>query len=163
MRQWRVVIVTVLGCALVAGTVAAASDEAEAPDPFARQEEVVALVVDQDPRFADALDYEYQRIIGTQNFDTLGEVLSVSYYRLLPTQALWYSPMMDFITPPRLPAMIAAQPTPSRTLTYGYGLRLWESTPVPSPPPHLSAAERETGYTSRLLSPPDAHSNTAEG
>jgi hypothetical protein len=96
MPQWRVVIVTVLGCALVAGTAAAASDEAEAPDPVARQEEAVALVLDQDPRFADALDYEVQRIKGSQNFDTLGEVLGTSNYRLLPTQNVWYSPVMDF-------------------------------------------------------------------
>ena len=75
MRQWRVVVVTVLGCMLVAGTAAAASDEAEAPDPFARQGEVVALALDQDPRFADALDYEFQRKVASANFDLLGQVL----------------------------------------------------------------------------------------
>lgn len=96
MRQWRVAVVTVLGCVLLAGTAAAASDEAETPDPFARQEEVLALVLDQDPRFADALDYEVQRKMAAANFDMLGEVLGVSYYRVLPTQAVWYSPMMDF-------------------------------------------------------------------
>ena len=96
MRGWRVAVATVLGCVLVAGTAAAASDEAEAPDPFARQEEVVALVLAQDERYADALDYEVQRIKGSQTFHTLEEVLGTSYYRALPTQAVWYAPLMDF-------------------------------------------------------------------
>ena len=89
MRRWRVVIVTVLGCVLVAGTAAAASDEAEAPDPFARQEEVVALVLDQDARFADALDYAH----GRKGRD--GTPLEIGKGRIVregPFRNLWVQP-----------------------------------------------------------------------
>jgi len=96
MRCLRVAAMTALGCVQLAGTASAASDGAEAPDPFARQEEVVALVLDQDPRFADALDYEHQRVVASANFDLLGEVLGTSTYHVLPTQNVWYAPLIDF-------------------------------------------------------------------
>jgi len=96
MRGSRVAVVAALACVLAAGTAAAAAGEVEAAYPFARQEEVVAFVLDQGPRFADARDYEVRRGIAVANFDTLGEVLGTSYYRVLPTQAVWYAPLMDF-------------------------------------------------------------------
>ena len=84
MRQWRVVIVTVLGCVLAAGTVAVASDEVEASDPPDRREEVVALVLDQDERFAGVPDYERQWIKSKAEF-SFDPIIGSGYYRVLPT------------------------------------------------------------------------------
>jgi hypothetical protein len=80
-----------LGCLLIAGTVAAASDEADATDPLAVREEAVALVLAQDPRFADVPDFERQAALATSNFD-YSLLLDADYYRVLPTLASVFSP-----------------------------------------------------------------------
>ena len=96
MRRWRVTLVTVVCCLLIAGTVAGA-DDAGPIDPKARYDEIVALVLAQDARFADLPDYEFQSKLARSNFDTVGMLLGESYYRVLPTQATTYSPWwVDF-------------------------------------------------------------------
>jgi hypothetical protein len=82
-----------LGCLLLAGTVAAASDEADQTDPLALREEAVALVLAQDSRFADVPDFERQAALATSNFD-YDLLLGSDYYRVLPTLASVFSPWM---------------------------------------------------------------------
>jgi hypothetical protein len=95
MRGWRVAVATVLGCLLLAGTVAGASD-GDPTDPDARHEEAVALVLAQDPRFADLPDFERQAMLANSNFDP-SLMLGSGYYRALPTLASAFTPwMIDF-------------------------------------------------------------------
>ena len=95
MRCSAAVIVT-LGCLLIAGSVAAASDDTDPTDPHARRDAVVALVLGQDPRFANVPDFERQARIASSNFD-FSPLLSSDYYRVLATLASSYTPwMFDF-------------------------------------------------------------------
>lgn len=97
MRRWRVVLITVLGWVLALGATTAVSVEEDAPDPFAQREEVVALVLAQDERFAGLPDYERQAVLASANFDTVGMLLSEDYYRVLPSQSSYFSPWwVDF-------------------------------------------------------------------
>ena len=84
MRCWRVAVVTVLGSLLIAGTTAGASDAAESPYANARRDEVVALVLGQDVRFAGLPDYERQRIKQQAEF-SFDPIIGSGYYRVLPT------------------------------------------------------------------------------
>jgi hypothetical protein len=95
MRHWRVAVVTVLGCLLFTGTVVGTSAP-DPSDPDARREEVVALVLAQDPRFADLPDYERLRVEASANFDS-NRLLGSAYYRALSTVASAFTPWMyDF-------------------------------------------------------------------
>ena len=97
MRRWRVVLITVLGWVLALGATTAVSVEKDAPDRFAQREEVVALVLAQDERFAGLPGYERQAVLASANFDTVGMLLSEDYYRVLPSQSSSFSPsLVDF-------------------------------------------------------------------
>ena len=74
---------------LIAGTTAGASDDAESPYANARRDEVVALVLGQDARFAGLPDYERQRIKQQSQF-SLDPIIGSGYYHVLPTNTtLW--------------------------------------------------------------------------
>ena len=90
MRRWRVTAISVIGCLLFAGTAAGAS-AGEPPDPLARRDEVVTLVLAQDPRFADVPDFERQAMLASSNFDQ-SYVLGSDYYRVLSTLASSFTP-----------------------------------------------------------------------
>lgn len=97
MRHWRAGVVAVLGGLLIAaaGTAAAASDD-EGNDPNARRDEVVALVLAQDIRFADLPDYERQRIKQQSQF-SFDPLVGSGFYRTLPSLASSVTPwMFDF-------------------------------------------------------------------
>ena len=89
-------VAVALGCLLIAGSVAAASDDAGPTDPHARRDAVVALVLAQDPRFADVPDWEHQERLSMSTFE-FSPLLGSDYYRVLPTVASSYTPwMFDF-------------------------------------------------------------------
>jgi len=90
MRCLAAVTVT-LGCLLIVGSMAVASDDADPTDPDARRDEVVALVLAQDLRFADVPDFERQTQLASSSFD-MSLVLGSDYYRVLPTLASSYTP-----------------------------------------------------------------------
>ena len=94
MRCSAAVAVT-LGYMLLMGTAAAASDDANPTDPNARRDEVVVLVLAQDERFAGLPDHERQWIQSKAEF-SFDPIIGSSYYRVLPTQNVWYAPLMDF-------------------------------------------------------------------
>lgn len=81
MRRWRVAM-TVLGCLLITGTAATASDQAT--DPNARRDEVVALVLAEDARYAGLPDFRRQQI-QQQSQGSLDPIIGSGYYRVLPT------------------------------------------------------------------------------
>ena len=89
MRCWRVAVVTVLGCLLITGAAATALDD-EATDPNARREEVVALVLAQDPRFAGLPDFERQRHKQASQF-SFDPIIGSGYYRVLRTVTTQWS------------------------------------------------------------------------
>ena len=89
MRRWRVGVVTVLGCLLITGTAATASDD-EATDPNARRDEVVALVLAQDARSTGLPDFERQRIKQASQF-SFDPIIGSGYYRVLPTATTRWS------------------------------------------------------------------------
>jgi len=93
MRSRRVTVVTVLGCLLVTGTVAGASDDS-ASDPFARSAEVVALVLAQDARFGGLPDYRRLEIEQASEF-SLDPIVGSGFYRELPTTASSLTPWVD--------------------------------------------------------------------
>ena len=96
MRRWREAVVTVLGCLLITGTAATASDDGDPTDPNARRDEVVALVLGQDGRFADLPDYERQRVKQASQF-SFDPIIGSGFYRTLPTLASSFTPwMFDF-------------------------------------------------------------------
>ena len=95
MRRWRAVLVTVLGCLLITGAATTATGEA-ASDPNARRDDVVALVLAQDDRFAGLPDYERQRIKQQSQF-SFDPIVGSGFYRTLPTLASSVTPwMFDF-------------------------------------------------------------------
>ena len=93
MRRSSMAGVAALSLVVVAGMAATASDEAVQTDPFARHEEVAALVLAQDPRFADVPDFERQRLLASSEFD-FSILLGSDYYRVLPGGASSLSPWM---------------------------------------------------------------------
>lgn len=64
-------------------------------EPPATYDEAVALVLAQDPRFADVPDFERQASLASSNFDH-SLLLGSDYYRVLPTLASAFSWMYDF-------------------------------------------------------------------
>ncbi|MFO7531863.1 MAG: hypothetical protein R6W93_05340 [Candidatus Limnocylindrales bacterium] len=89
MRCSAAVAVT-LGCVLLTGTAAAASDDASPTDPNARRDEVVALVLAQDERFTSLPDYERQRIKQQSQF-SFDPIIGSGYYQVLPTATTRWS------------------------------------------------------------------------
>jgi hypothetical protein len=74
----------------------AGADEVDPVAPPAAYDEAVALVLAQDPRFADVPDFERQANLASSNFDH-SLLLGSDYYRVLPTLASAFSPwMFDF-------------------------------------------------------------------
>ena len=73
---------TVLGCLLIAGIAATASDQAT--DPNARHDEVVALVLAQDARYAGLTDFRRQQI-QQQSQGSFDPIIGSGYDRVLPT------------------------------------------------------------------------------
>jgi hypothetical protein len=74
----------------------AGTDGLDPTDLLALREEAVTLVLAQDPRFADALDFERQAALASSNFDP-SLLLASDYYRELPTLASSFTPWMyDF-------------------------------------------------------------------
>ena len=72
------------------------TDGFDPTDLHALREEAVALVLAQDPRFADTLDFERQAALANSNFDP-SLLLGSNYYRVLPTLASSFTPWMyDF-------------------------------------------------------------------
>lgn len=97
VRGLRATAMAMLACMVLAPVAHAQTSPWPAPDPARAADRAVELVLAQDPRFADALDFERQRILASSTFDTVGSLLSVDYYRALPTQASLYSPWwVDF-------------------------------------------------------------------
>ena len=90
MRRWRLAVMTVLGCLLVVGTTAGASEDAESPYSNARRDEVVAFVLAQDERFAGLPDYERQWIKQQAEF-SFDPIIGSGYYRVLPTSTTRWS------------------------------------------------------------------------
>ncbi len=66
-----------------------ASDD-EAKDPNARRDEVVALVLAQDTRFAGLPDYRRQEIKRASTF-SFDPIIGSGYYRVLPTATTQWS------------------------------------------------------------------------
>jgi hypothetical protein len=81
---------TILGLLLVAGGAVTATD-GDQTDPDARRDEVVALVLAQDPRFADVPDFTRQSQLASSNFEP-SLLLGSDYVRVLPTLASAFSP-----------------------------------------------------------------------
>lgn len=71
------------------------ADESDPTGPVAAYDEAVALVLAQNPRFADALDFERQANLANSNFDD-SLLLGSDYYRVLSTLASAFSWMYDF-------------------------------------------------------------------
>ena len=71
------------------------ADEFGPTDPSGGYDEAVALVIAQDPRFADVPDFERQANLASSNFDN-SLLLGSDYYRVLPTLASAFSWMYDF-------------------------------------------------------------------
>ena len=71
------------------------ADEFGPTDPSGGFDEAVALVIAQDPRFADVPDFERQANLASSNFDN-SLLLGSDYYRVLPTLASAFSGMYDF-------------------------------------------------------------------
>ena len=92
MRRWRVAVMTVFGCLLLAGSGAVASD-AGSPGPNTRRDEVVALVLAQDARFTGLPDYEHQQIMSASQF-SFDPIIGSSYYRVLPTATTQWSDLV---------------------------------------------------------------------
>ena len=90
MQGWRVAVMTALGCLLVAGTAATASDDVDPTDPNVRRDEVVALVLAQDARFTSLPAYRRQEIESSSVF-SLDPIIGSSYYRVLPTATTRWS------------------------------------------------------------------------
>lgn len=91
MRHSWTAGVAALSLAVAAGTAATASDETAQTDPFARHEEVAALVLAQDPRFADTPDIERLETLARSNFD-FSILLGSDYYRVIAGPASSFSP-----------------------------------------------------------------------
>jgi len=89
MRCVRVAVMMVLACLFLAGSVGAASEDLRA-DPSARRDEVVALVLAQDARFADLPDYRRQEIEMSSGF-SFDPIIGSGYYRVLPTATTRWS------------------------------------------------------------------------
>jgi hypothetical protein len=86
----------VFGSLLLASTPTLASDAADPSGALARREEVVELVLAQDPRFAGLPDYERLRVEMAREF-TVMPVAASPYYRVLPTMATEWS-QVGFLT-----------------------------------------------------------------
>jgi hypothetical protein len=71
------------------------ADEFDPSGPVAAYDEAVALVLAQDPRFADVPDFERQANLASSNFDH-SLLLGSDYYRVLPTLASSFSWMYEF-------------------------------------------------------------------
>jgi len=71
------------------------ADEFGQTEPPAAYDEAVALVLAQDPRFAEVPDFERQANLASSNFDN-SLLLGSDYYRVMPTLASAFSWMYDF-------------------------------------------------------------------
>ena len=89
MRCWPVTVLTVACCLLIASTVAG-TDDVGPTDPNARRDEVVALVLAQDARFADLPDYRRQEIKYASEF-SMDALIGSGYYRVMPTATTQWS------------------------------------------------------------------------
>lgn len=90
MRCWREAVMTALGCLLIGGAMTVASDDIDPADPNARRDEVVALVLAQDARFADLPAYRRREIEYASRF-SMDALIGSGYYRVLPTATTQWS------------------------------------------------------------------------